>query len=349
MKRILIIEDDLEVQTDLKEILELMDYQVVTADNGKSGVQLALNSSFDLILCDVVMPMIDGFGVLNILRKKPSTKNIPFVLLTEKSNNLDFRRGMNLGADDYLAKPFRRNDLLRVVEVRLEKSSNKKSTEEYSSFEFRNPELGYEELNQLFGELPAKEYRAKEVIFPEGKLLQNIYWVKKGRVKIAKLNDFEKEYIFSFIDPEKTFGYSAMFRNKPTGFSATAVVDSVVVAMDREVFLNHMKTKPDINFYFLKKLSENLHIKEAQIIHLAYNPIRKRVSDALFELSAQFSEGIISMSRDDLSHFVGMTKESLVRVLSEFKKENWVELKGNEIKIIDGASLLRFYGDVNQP
>ena len=230
MKRILIIEDDQEVREDLKDILELLDYRVTTADNGKSGVQLALKERFDLILCDVVMPLIDGFGVLNILRKKPSTKNIPFVLLTEKSNNYDFRKGMNLGADDYLAKPFLKNDLVRVVEVRLEKSASNHSLEELSEFEFRNPDLGYSELTQLFNELPEKEFRAKEVIFSEGKLLKHIYWVKKGRVKVAKLNDFEKEYIFSFIEDGKSFGYSAMFRNKSTGFSATAMVDTTAVS-----------------------------------------------------------------------------------------------------------------------
>jgi len=140
-----------------------------------------------------------------------------------------------------------------------------------------------------------------------------------------------------------------MFRNRPTGFSATAMVDTTIVAMDRDTFLNHMSSRPNINFYFLQKLSENLHTKEAQITHLAYNPIRKRVSDALFELTAQFDQGIISMSRDDLSHFVGMTKESLVRVLSEFKKEGWIELSGNDIKMIDSKSLLRFYGAVDMP
>ncbi len=349
MNRILIIEDDREVREDLKEILELMDYKVETADNGKSGVQMALKNSYDLILCDVVMPLIDGFGVLNILSKKPATKHIPFVLLTEQSNNFDFRKGMNLGADDYLAKPFLKNDLLRVVEVRLAKSAALVEREEVPKFEFRNPELGYEELTKLFNELPVKEYRAKEVIFAEGKLLNHIYWVKKGRVKVAKLNNFEKEYIFSFIENEKTFGYSAMFRNKPTGFSATAMVDTTVAKMEREVFLNHMKTKPNINFYFLQKLSENLHIKESQITHLAYNPIRKRVSDALFELTEQFENGIISMSRDDLSHFVGMTKESLVRVLSEFKKDGWIALEGNDIKLIDKESLLKFYGEMDLP
>jgi len=176
MKRILIIEDDQKIRDELKDILELMDYHVLIADNGKTGVQMALSESFDLILCDVVMPLIDGFGVLNILRKKPSTKNIPFVLLTEKSNTLDFRKGMNLGADDYLAKPFLKNDLIRVVEVRLEKSGRNATQEEDLGFDWNHPELGYEELRQLFNELPEKSYSAKEVIFPEGKILKNIYY-----------------------------------------------------------------------------------------------------------------------------------------------------------------------------
>ncbi len=344
MKRILIIEHNRAVRENLKAILELSDYECHVTDNGISGVQLALKEPIDLILCDVMMPQLDGFGVLNILSKKPATKHIPFIFLTSKSDQDDFRRGMNLGADDYLTEPYHPDDLLHVVEMRLEKAQAIHHTSPTTGFEFRHPELGYAALMDLFEALPDVVVKEKEVIFPEGSVLKHIYWVKKGRVKIAKMNDFDKEYIFSFQEDGKSFGYSAMFRNKPTGFFAVAMTDTILAKMDRDTFLENIIRQPDINFYFLQKLSNNLHIKEAQITNLAYSPIRKRVSDALFELSEQFEDGVITMSRDDLSHFVGTAKESLVRALSEFKKEGWILLEGNDIRILNAEKMLEFYG-----
>ena len=343
-QRILIIEDDKAIRENLVAILELSEYECLSAENGMTGVQLALKEPIDLILCDVMMPQLDGFGVLNILRKKPATKKIPFVFLTANAENDDFRRGMNLGADDYLTKPFLTDDLLKVIEVRLKKGASNAENSPTPNFEFRNPEMGYAQLKLIMEAQPEKTYQEKEIIFPENKLLHQLYWVKSGRIKITKLNEFGKEYIISVQDSSKTFGYSAIFRNQPTGFAATAIEPSVITTLPRDQFLEQIKVKPDINFYFLQKLAKNLHHKEAELTDLAYNPIRKRVSDALFELSQQFEKGIIHMSRDDLAHFVGTAKESLVRVLSEFKKEGWVRLEGNDIEILLAEKMREFYG-----
>ncbi|MCB0644427.1 MAG: response regulator, partial [Phaeodactylibacter sp.] len=97
MKKILVIEDNEDVRENLEEILELSNYEVYLAENGKKGVELALTHQPDLILCDVMMPELDGYGVLHILGKKPATSDIPFIFLTAKAEKSDFRKGMNLG------------------------------------------------------------------------------------------------------------------------------------------------------------------------------------------------------------------------------------------------------------
>ncbi len=104
-KKILIIEDNEDIRENLAEILELAGYESFTAENGKIGVEIAEKLMPDLILCDVMMPVLDGFGVLSILNKKPQTADIPFIFLTAKAEKADFRYGMNLGADDYITKP----------------------------------------------------------------------------------------------------------------------------------------------------------------------------------------------------------------------------------------------------
>src|SRR5687767_5321058 len=119
---ILVIEDNQEMMENIVGILELAQYNVITAGNGKVGVSVAQERSPDLIICDVMMPELDGFGVLHLLRKEQTTANIPFIFLTAKAEKSDLRKGMNLGADDHISKPFDGLELLNAVEMRLKRN-----------------------------------------------------------------------------------------------------------------------------------------------------------------------------------------------------------------------------------
>jgi len=121
MKKVLIIEDSFEVRSLISDMLAMNDYNIVEAENGQQGVEVAHEQLPDLILCDVHMPELDGFGALTKLRKSPSTAAIPFIFLTGMSDKPLMRQGMELGADDYLTKPFTLQELLGAVRTRLEK------------------------------------------------------------------------------------------------------------------------------------------------------------------------------------------------------------------------------------
>src|SRR6185295_848629 len=122
MKSVLVIDDNKDIRENTAEILELAGYKTFTAKNGKKGVEAALKEKPDLIICDIMMPDLDGYGVLHILSKKSETAAIPFIFLTAKTEKVDIRKGMNLGADDYLTKPFDDTDLLNAIEARLQKA-----------------------------------------------------------------------------------------------------------------------------------------------------------------------------------------------------------------------------------
>jgi DNA-binding response OmpR family regulator len=126
MKKILVIEDEQFIRENIVEILQSHDYDVLSAPDGVAGVELALKHLPDLILCDVMMPDLDGHGVLEQLRDNDATSATPFIFLTARANTQDLRVGMNLGADDYLTKPFRVPDLLKAVDTRLTKSDTEK-------------------------------------------------------------------------------------------------------------------------------------------------------------------------------------------------------------------------------
>ncbi|MCB9194172.1 MAG: response regulator, partial [Flavobacteriales bacterium] len=105
MKTILLIEDDVDMRENTSEILELANFRVLKAENGRRGVDLARKEVPDLVLCDIMMPDLDGYGVLHLLGRDPSTAEIPFIFLSAKAERGDIRKGMELGADDYLTKP----------------------------------------------------------------------------------------------------------------------------------------------------------------------------------------------------------------------------------------------------
>lgn len=119
MTRLLVIDDDRAVRDDVVELLELEGFDVLSAENGRHGVQIARQSRPDLIVCDIMMPELDGYGVLAELRHDLATATIPFIFLTALAGTFNLRQGMNLGADDYLVKPFSRSELLAAISSRL--------------------------------------------------------------------------------------------------------------------------------------------------------------------------------------------------------------------------------------
>src|SRR5574343_1429966 len=121
MKKVLLVEDNTEVRENTAEILELAGYEVLTAENGKVGVEKAVKESPDLIICDIMMPVLDGYGTLHMLSKNDKTAHIPFIFLTAKAERSDMRKGMEMGADDYITKPFDDIELLNAIESRFKK------------------------------------------------------------------------------------------------------------------------------------------------------------------------------------------------------------------------------------
>ncbi|WP_449436827.1 response regulator [Pedobacter steynii] len=128
MKTVLIIEDNADIRESCSEILELSGYKVFAAENGKTGIELASQHKPDVILCDIMMPELDGFGVLFLLSKNPATSEIPFIFLTARTERVDFRKAMEMGADDYLTKPFNDLELLHAIETRINKSQRQKDS-----------------------------------------------------------------------------------------------------------------------------------------------------------------------------------------------------------------------------
>ncbi len=139
MKKILVIEDEPEMRRNLTALLRYQDYEPIEAENGRTGVALARRVKPDLVLCDVMMPELDGHGVLQALQQDPELALIPFIFLTARGEKDDLRSGMDLGADDYLTKPVANADLVRAIEARLRRSQQQANREFKPDFSSTEP------------------------------------------------------------------------------------------------------------------------------------------------------------------------------------------------------------------
>jgi len=139
MKKILVIEDEPEMRRNLVTILRLEKFHPLAAENGRIGLELAKKEQPDLVLCDVMMPELDGHGVLDLLRSDAGSVAIPFIFLTAKGEKPDIRAGMNLGADDYLTKPVAKADLLAAIRSRLDRATQQSIPEFKPNFDSAKP------------------------------------------------------------------------------------------------------------------------------------------------------------------------------------------------------------------
>lgn len=348
MKKILLIEDNKEMRENTCEILELANYQVITASNGKTGVDIALKEVPDLIICDIMMPELDGYGVLYLISKNPATSGIPFIFLTAKAEKSDMRKGMSMGADDYLTKPFEEMELLNAVEARMRK--NELFKREFSKNvdglnEFLANAKGMEELTKLSAERKPHHYKKKDAIYMEGDEPTGIVFINKGKIKTFKSNNDGKEFITGIYGAGDFIGYNDLIENKEHKETAETLEDSEVVIIPKQDFFSLLYSNRDVAAKFIKLLSNNLQDNEERLLNLAYNSVRKRVADALLNLQGRYtiagSPQPFNVSREDLASMVGTATESVIRTLSDFKEEKLIEIKDRNIVIANTDRLTR--------
>lgn len=336
MKKILVIEDNAGIRENTEEILLLANYSVVTAENGKLGIELANREKPDLIICDIMMPELDGYGVLHILSKKPETASIPFIFVTAKTERSDIRKGMELGADDYLTKPFDDTELLNAIETRLRK------------IELRSKEYGIDSagldafikdaqkalnLKDLCKDRKTKLVKKKSEIYTEGDIPQSVFFVQSGEVKISKAHPEGKELITNLYKTNDFFGFEPILENTEYQDSAIALQDSDIITIPKQDFLTLIFSQQDVSASFISLLCKKVAQKEEQLINLAYSSVRQRTAEALLKTKD------IKVSREDLARIVGTASESVIRVLSEFKDEGVISVEGGKISITQPAKL----------
>lgn len=339
--KILIIEDNEDVRENLSEILTLSGYDTITAANGKDGVEHALKDHPDLILCDIMMPILDGYGVLRILSRNPATSNIPFIFLTAKTEMIDMRRGMTLGADDYITKPFDDVELLDSIEVRLNKKKLIPSAESGSAL--LTSLTGQQVLNMLppdFLEAERRIIRKKELLYTEGQSCRNVFIIMSGRALGTKADDYSKEVITRLYQYPSIIGLSSALTDQRYHETIKAMEDVEVIPLKKEDFIQAILNDRSLSNYFLTLLATDQIRADEKLLLQAFGSVRVKLAAVLIDLYKSYEEdgkAVIPIPREDLAAMAGTAKETIIRSLSEFKEEGLVSMSGSEI-VIDKIS-----------
>lgn len=335
MKKILLIEDNDDVRENTAEILELDNYNVYLAENGKIGIEMAQKYLPDLIICDIMMPVLDGYGVLHTLHKIEKLKNIPFIFLTAKAERNDFRKGMELGADDYITKPFSGTELLNAVDRRLKKIDllKKELSPDIEGLQYlMQTSFGEDHLKSLTEDRNVNKYKKKQIIYSEGNHPNRLYYVLNGKVKTFKTNDNGKELVTQLYTTGDFLGYVAMLEQSVYKDSAAALEECELAIIPMEDFDKLINTNKEVARKFIRMLAKNISERETQLVNIAYNSLRKKVADALMVMYNKYNEnpdqsGAFLISRGSLATIAGTAKESLIRTLSDFRSEKLIDIK----------------------
>jgi CRP/FNR family transcriptional regulator, cyclic AMP receptor protein len=347
MKTILLIEDDTDMRENTAEILELANYTVIKAENGKRGVELARQHGPDLILCDIMMPELDGYGVLHLLGRDPETAEVPFIFLSAKAERSDIRKGMELGADDYLTKPFEESELLNAIEGRLKRSDLFRKGFDHNAEglqQFMESARGLGALRDIAAERKTRSVPRKEVIFHEGDELRSVFFINSGKVRTFKVNNDGKELVTGLHGPGDFLGYMGVLEGGRVNESAEALEDCEVSLIPREDLFSLLYKDRDVSMRFIKMLTREVKENEQRLLELAYASVRQRVAQALIRLRDTYGQsgeqGLgLRISREDLATIVGTATESLIRTLSDLKDDGMIEVQGRDIRICDSRAL----------
>ena len=341
MKTILLIEDDVVLRENTKELLELSDYTVTAASNGKLGLQTAIATRPDIIVCDIMMPELDGYGVLEGLTKQEHTMHIPFIFLSAKTERQDVRKGMDLGADDYITKPFSEDEIISAIESRLAKAAilkdrrNTPNKEENTTDELRS----LNDLKNFFDDNGEVFHFGKdETVYTEGKNSNYIYLVTKGIVKCHKLDEKGKELITALHKEDDLFGYTSFTQNIPYQETATTISEASLVGLSKNELTTILNTNHKLTLELIQLLTDDISGVKNQLLEMAYSSVYKKTATTILKFADKLNckpNEAIKISRSDLASVAGIATETLIRTISSFKKQGLIVIEGRNIKIID--------------
>lgn len=339
-EKILLIDDDPAAMKLTTWILELAGYIVVSAANEDEAICLLQQECPDLVLCDMTMSGLSGYSVLRWLMNSPLVRKTSFIFLTPCNDRCELRKAMQMGADDYIVKPFLASDLLSSIDTRIKKKKGSMNpAPDQGIVPLHQSRSVIEEFYKMMSAVgKSVNYEKDTPIFNEGEINCKVLLVTSGSIKKYKINEMGKSIVTgiytggdvacnksfsekynnnSMVAIERTEGMLASWPEVQTGFS-----ENIKAATGYSILLSRKIPRID-----------------KQLISVAFSGVRKRIAEALLRLeNIYYSRAGVSripLPLADLAYITGMTSESAYRVLSAFEKEGLIQKdhKGNIVII----------------
>ncbi len=334
---VLLIEDDLVLAENTRELLELSGYRMLLAHEGKSGVKKAYKELPDIIISDIMMPELDGYEVYKALQQNRNTRHIPFIFLSAKADPVDVRKGMNLGADDYITKPFSEEDLVLAIEKRLSKRAQLLEREEHNYIE-KKPQLHLEEFKEYirtYGEQIQAE--KNEDIYLENRMASSVFLLEHGMLKTYRLDEYGKELITAIPQKGDFLGFYSFKIPSHYPESAQAMERSILYRISHEEFIHLLQQNQELMLEFAEVLSHDLDVLKSHLLEMAYGSVLKKTASTLLEFADKVKKDlhpVLKVSRSDMASVAGISTESFIRSLSSLKKDGLIDIIGRNIKIL---------------
>jgi DNA-binding response OmpR family regulator len=346
MATVLVIEDNQSIRDNIVEILQMADYHVLEASDGKQGLLLAESQHPDLIVCDLSLPILDGFVVLQMLNKDDNPIKVPFIFLTARSERAEIRKGMDLGADDYITKPFDPSELLNSIECQLRKSSHAKlsSVKVQLPTSIQDPALEAEPFKNLTKDRNIKTIKSKHFIYQEGNHPSCLYFILKGMVKTYKIDEDGKEFISGLFKEGDFLGYIPVLEKTRYSDTAEAIGQVALAIIPVEDFEELTIANKHAREQIIRMLTQSIEEKELQLLRVAYDSLRKKAADTLLTVFNKYniagdSNVGIKFSRGNLAALAGVAKESFARTLADFRDEHLIDIRNGVIYLLDIGKL----------
>jgi len=350
MSKILIIENDVATKNHLVNLLQLAAYDVIIAEDGQQGIKIALTQKVDLIICDSVLPIINGYGVLHVLKRNNILRDTSFIFVDTVLNWSEIRKGIELGASDYIINNIEATEFLDIIDKCLYKMEQQRlQLPEYANgaaqpVDFVSTLNDY--MVDIKNDKTVNVYKRKQGIYSKSNHPSAVYYILKGKVKTYKRNSEGKELITGLYRENDFFGFMAVLERKTYCESAEALEDAEIAVIPRAEFDAMIHNKPMVMKKLIDMLAQNLEEKEAKLLNIAYDSLRQKVAHTLLSIYNKYNVNseeffCIDITRENLAAIAGVAKESLTRTLSDFRQESLIDLIQSRIKIINYPKLER--------
>ncbi len=342
--KILVVEDNTEMRNNISEILEISNYEVYTAEDGLKGIQAVKEFNPDLIISDIMMPNLDGLGMLKILSQDDALSCIPLIFLTAKTEKDDFRKGMNLGAEDYLLKPFESKDLLEVIEIKLKKYQKINLASKGKTLKGVFNEVALlknQRVIELLNSTEVSFLGKGSVIWQNEANINHIYYIESGVGKEYIDEIAGKDLIINLYKGNCFMGIDKLFQSNYSS-NLQIIAEAKLKVLPKSIFEeiieseNLMVSYHEYTNYLIHNLTQRLAVN-------AYGNVREKVSFHLIQLYEIFKKEPINLTREDMAFYCGMAKETLIRMLSELKDDKLIKLDHLGIQILNPVKLSAEY------